>query len=147
MNRFKGLDRALVVIGDDNFPDPTRISPEQADQLSADILQVRAAGEDFIIDIGWLPEADQRGSYRCVIVHRNQWTSPVDSMRTRDPKEVERWLGGALEMLKRRLGVPAQPISRAADSDRLATISTGIGATAQGTRPAEPSLELSLAHA
>lgn len=48
---------------------------QQLDELNEDLLQ--ALNEDYIIDIGWYPERNPKGTIITLLIKKNNWNKPI----------------------------------------------------------------------
>jgi hypothetical protein len=73
--------------------------PSNLDDLHAlgeDIIQFRSLDGDVTIDVGWYPELDPDGMFRCVVVRGDAWKSPEQKLTTTDLEAVRIWISSTL---------------------------------------------------
>lgn len=60
--------------------------------LNEDMLYAKLTGSDLALDIGWYPDADRDGEFRCKIIRADDWQNPTELFCTRDLAAVRSWL-------------------------------------------------------
>ena len=67
---------------------PTNGLNERIYALKEDLLQINFEHKNIIIDIGWYPEFDPKGSFVIKVVKDFNWEQPLCEQRTKCIKEV-----------------------------------------------------------
>lgn len=53
------------------------------EQFYEDLLQLEDENRKLILDVGWTPEADPRGSFQLRLIQNREWDHPVSQWRGR----------------------------------------------------------------
>jgi hypothetical protein len=56
--------------------------------LVEDLLQLTYSKSNIIIDLGWYPDGDEKGSYQLVLVKDYNWEKPLEHFDSRSTKEI-----------------------------------------------------------
>ena len=72
---------------------------EQIDNLKEDLLQV-VYDNDYLIDLGWYPEFDEKGSFKISVVKDYQWDNPAFQKNFSTLDELERYLCECIEVIQ-----------------------------------------------
>lgn len=57
-------------------------------EFSEDIINIVNHESNITLDIGWYPQFDRNGYYGLVLIEDNKWNKPVETLVTRDTKEL-----------------------------------------------------------
>ncbi|GED01423.1 hypothetical protein P8907_13870 [Bacillus atrophaeus] len=59
--------------------DPKNLAPEDEKWLffSQDLLQLTYSRKNYMVDLGWYPDADAEGNYQLIMVQDENWEQPV----------------------------------------------------------------------
>ncbi len=64
--------------------------------LTEDLLQLRNARRDVLVDAGWYPDGDPGGGFRAVLLQGQDWENPLQVCNTRSLSDlvvqIEEWL-------------------------------------------------------
>lgn len=71
--------------------------------LTESVIQVRTEGDQYIIDIGWYPEKNEKGCFRCRIIKAQDWLSPMRDEYYLTAGSVACWYREAVGIVKGRL--------------------------------------------
>jgi hypothetical protein len=77
---------------------------DDLDSLTEDLVQISASNGDYIVDLGWYPDADENGRFVGRLIKACDWSSPVDKFATRDWQKALAWLRDAVEEVETLLG-------------------------------------------
>jgi hypothetical protein len=73
---------------------PNRLpdNKEEAMGFGEDLLQFRQTEKKITIDVGWYPEADYQGHFKCQVIENENWEKPLNFVDIYDPAAVWSWL-------------------------------------------------------
>ena len=57
-------------------------------EWNEDLLRLYNEKANLIIDLGWYPDGDIKGSYRLVAILDDHWNKPILELKTRSTQEV-----------------------------------------------------------
>lgn len=74
------------------FPpfDPDEL-PNDAEWLDTDLWTAKSPDGRFLLDVGWYPQGDPKGSFHCRVIEWNDWDSPSEQFSTRSTVEAAAW--------------------------------------------------------
>jgi hypothetical protein len=102
--KFKHLDFAPGKITYDGFDiDPAIPFEEQIYSLRQDLFQV-SYGDQYTLDIGWLPDLDPKGNFIICVIIDYDWEAPIYRKQTNDLKQVDEFVKECAELVKNLLG-------------------------------------------
>jgi hypothetical protein len=73
------------------------LTEAQLDALTEDLWSASTPDERFTIDIGWYPEADAGGHFRCRLVESATWDQPREEFCTRSLGDAGRWADSTVQ--------------------------------------------------
>jgi hypothetical protein len=73
-----------------------QLSPEYLHSLIEDLWWARSPSDRFEIDVGWYPEADAAGRFRCLLVEDEDWLAPREELNTTSLRIVVEWVVAAV---------------------------------------------------
>lgn len=53
-----------------------------------DLLQLKYVNRNFVLDVGWVPEASPEGSYQLTLVANENWNDPIVVYQCRNKDEI-----------------------------------------------------------
>ncbi|ENQ3106209.1 hypothetical protein ACEOWJ_002215 [Bacillus cereus] len=68
--------------------------------FTVDLLQVKHQVDDIILDVGWYPEMDPKGSYKLQLVKDGNWQNPVEVFYSKNREEVVKVIEALLWKVK-----------------------------------------------
>ena len=74
------------------------------DYRTEDIWFAESPDGRIAIDVGWYPDGDPEGGFRCMLVLNRNWASPNEEMETLDPKAIWTWVTKKLSQAGRAKG-------------------------------------------
>ena len=86
------IPNTWLIIGGLPAVDPTEAVEDDRDLFTEDLFQATEPSGRFLLDVGWLPEADLSGTFVCQLVRDGEWDPPVLVYRTKRLAEVHEWL-------------------------------------------------------
>lgn len=72
--------------------------------LTEDLFSVCAPGAVLTLDVGWKPVGDPKGRFVCALVVEDEWDAPLQTLVTKDPREVHAWIVAALDVMQQMAG-------------------------------------------
>lgn len=72
---------------------------EQLDILKEDLLQV-SYYNDYLIDLGWYPEFDQKGNFRVSVIKDYQWDNPILQKSCRDLNLLDEYVHECIKLIE-----------------------------------------------
>lgn len=72
---------------------------EQLDILKEDLLQV-SYYNDYLIDLGWYPEFDQKGNFRVSVIKDYQWDNPILQKNCRDLNLLDEYVHECIKLIE-----------------------------------------------
>lgn len=79
--------------------DFTKRYSEQRDCLLEDLLQVKYA-QDYLLDVGWYPEYEDRGGFIVQIVKKQNWEKPIYKRSSKNKEELIQSLNNATDIIE-----------------------------------------------
>jgi hypothetical protein len=99
---FEDIDfgEGIVIFNADQF-DPNANFEEQILLLNEDLFQVGYDIQNihYTIDVGWYPESSINGCFMIVIVKNSNWEGPLYKKRTRDYKQLNKYMEESIEII------------------------------------------------
>jgi len=72
-------------------PASARLSADQLHELTEDLWSARSPNDRFVIDVGWYPEANAEGHFRCQLIVDDDWVTPLQEVTTKTASAVKEW--------------------------------------------------------
>ncbi|AIW31519.1 hypothetical protein ACPCXE_06470 [Bacillus velezensis] len=70
--------------------DPKNLDPDDEKWLffSQDLLQLTYSRKNYLLDLGWYPDADANGFYQLVLIQNEDWDQPVCEFQSNSHIEI-----------------------------------------------------------
>src|SRR5207248_731795 len=62
------------------------------EDLTEDLVQIQSMDGSRLVDVGWYPEMDPKGTFRCRLIANSDWQNPLEELRTREAARVRAWI-------------------------------------------------------
>lgn len=72
--------------------DPLGAGESGRDLLLEDMVHLVSPCGRFMIEVGWVPQADPRGEFLAEVALDGEWDPPLEAFRTRSLDDLRRWL-------------------------------------------------------
>lgn len=72
----------------DLYIDPIKSHNEQIYALKEDLIQINFENKNIVIDVGWYPEFDPKGSFTIKVIQDSNWEKPLFEKKTKNVEEL-----------------------------------------------------------
>lgn len=73
---------------------------KQPDALLEDLVQIEYAN-GYLLDLGWYPEFDAKGSFIVQLIQDYNWENPVYMRQSKDGRQLKEIIMQAINMIKK----------------------------------------------
>lgn len=78
--------------------DHFKINAASVFSLTQDLLQIKFQKE-WILDVGWYPDLDVKGSFKLILIKNQQWENPSFTFECKDIKSLKQAISKVIQTL------------------------------------------------